>query len=185
MAKKKPLSTSAIVIVGVLIGGVHYSSSNTPDKSKVFLPLHSVTPGVLNTDVTQDTIQSTVCSSGWTATIRPTVTYTNNLKEKQLASDYKPYVAVIGSADPSLYEEDHLISLQLGGSPTDPKNLWPQPYEGTYGARKKDVVETELKREVCAGTITLATAQKAISSDWFEAYKKYVTDPNIPTTKEP
>jgi len=26
---------------------------------------------------------------------------------------------------PSHYEEDHLISLELGGNPRDPKNLWP------------------------------------------------------------
>ena len=26
------------------------------------------------------------------------------------------------------YQEDHLISLELGGNPTDPRNLWPEPY---------------------------------------------------------
>lgn len=34
------------------------------------------------------------------------------------------------------YEEDHLISLQLGGHPTDPKNLWPQPYRIKCGAHQ-------------------------------------------------
>jgi hypothetical protein len=28
--------------------------------------------------------------------------------------------------NPKDYEEDHLISLELGGAPRDPKNLWPQ-----------------------------------------------------------
>jgi hypothetical protein len=28
----------------------------------------------------------------------------------------------------SAFQEDHLISLELGGHPTDPRNLWPQPY---------------------------------------------------------
>jgi hypothetical protein len=137
---------------------------------------NKVTPGSLNTSVTQANIATTVCKSGWTATIRPTVTYTNKLKAEQLKTTYASYVAIWGSA-PSAYEEDHLISLQLGGNPSDPKNLWPEPYAG-IGARKKDVVETALKRLVCAGTIKLADAQKAIL-DWPTAYKKYVTPSDV------
>ena len=130
------------------------------------------TPGVLNTTVTQANIATTVCKSGWTATIRPTVTYTNKLKDTQLKTTYLAYTKMWGPAA-SGYEEDHLISLQLGGNPSDPKNLWPEPYAGN-GARKKDVVETALKRLVCAGTLKLADAQKAILN-WPAAYKKYVT----------
>ena len=29
---------------------------------------------------------------------------------------------------PSAFQEDHLISLELGGDPVDPRNLWPEPY---------------------------------------------------------
>ena len=32
------------------------------------------------------------------------------------------------TGSPSDYQEDHLISLELGGNPTDPRNLWPEPY---------------------------------------------------------
>jgi hypothetical protein len=131
-----------------------------------------ITPGLLNPSVVQSDIKTTVCKSGWTATIRPTVTYTNKLKMVQLKGEYAFETKVYGT-DASAYEEDHLISLQLGGDPSNPKNLWPQPYVG-QNARKKDVVETALKRLVCAGTITLATAQSAIL-DWPTAYKKYVT----------
>ena len=42
------------------------------------------TPGVLNPDVTQGNIRSTICRHGWTATIRPPVDYTNDLKRKQM-----------------------------------------------------------------------------------------------------
>src|SRR5207248_867932 len=42
------------------------------------------TPGVLNPDVTQATIRSTICTHGWTATIRPPVEYTNALKRTQM-----------------------------------------------------------------------------------------------------
>jgi len=135
-------------------------------------PDAKATPGVLNSAVTQANIADTVCKSGWTDTIRPPVSYTNKLKATQLATTYKSFVAVYG-ADLAGYEEDHLISLQLGGDPKDPKNLWPQPYAG-INARKKDVIETKLKRMICAKTITLKDAQKAISKDWVAAYNKYV-----------
>jgi hypothetical protein len=54
------------------------------------------------------------------------------------------------------YEEDHLVPLELGGSPTATTNLWPEPYSGTKTAYTKEGVETKLKNAVCAGTITLA-----------------------------
>ena len=138
------------------------------------LPIKKQTPGVLNPVVTQSNIKDNICKSGWTDTIRPPVSYTNKLKNDQLAGPYVSFTKIWGT-DPSAYEEDHLISLQLGGSPTDPKNLFPEPYSGN-NARKKDVVETKLKRLVCAGTITLKVAQKAISSDWAKAYQKYVVN---------
>ena len=142
---------------------------------------NSLTPGALNASVTQANIATTVCKSGWTATIRPTVGYTNKLKGTQLKTTYLSYTKIWGAAV-SGYEEDHLISLQLGGNPSDPKNLWPEPYSGN-GARKKDVVETALKRLVCAGTIKLADAQKAIL-DWPTAYKKYVTASDTADTSD-
>jgi hypothetical protein len=66
-------------------------------------------------------------------------------------------------------EIDHLVSLELGGS-NDLKNLWPEPYLPKPGAREKDVVEDTLHRQVCAGTISLATAQHEISTNWYAVY---------------
>ena len=43
-----------------------------------------LTPGVLNAAVTQATIRATICRHGWTRTIRPPVSYTNDLKRKGL-----------------------------------------------------------------------------------------------------
>jgi hypothetical protein len=57
---------------------------------------------------------------------------------------------------PSAYQEDHLISLELGGDPTDPRNLWPEPYPR---ASAVDRIENELNAEVCGGRLTLAQAQ--------------------------
>ncbi len=133
-------------------------------------PDPALTPGVLNPSVTQATIGSTVCVSGWTATIRPPSEYTTGLKIEQMA--------LYGYSDTSTadYEEDHLISLELGGSPTDPRNLWPEPYTASLadgrptGAHVKDGFETKLKNEVCSGTITLAQAQSEIGDHWVHAY---------------
>jgi hypothetical protein len=63
------------------------------------------------------------------------------------------------------YEEDHFIPLELGGHPTDPRNLWPQPIEQ---AKRKDRLELSLNRAVCAGRMTLGAAQHKIveSSLW-------------------
>jgi hypothetical protein len=54
-------------------------------------------------------------------------------------------------------QEDHLISLELGGNPTDPRNLWPEPYPR---AADVDKIENELNSEVCSGQLTLAEAQQ-------------------------
>ena len=108
------------------------------------------TPGVLNPDVAQATIATTICRSGWTATIRPPTSYTDALKIRQLR-EYRLH----GPA--SAYQEDHLISLELGGDPTDPRNLWPEPYPR---AAQVDRIENELNDEVCSGSLSLADAQR-------------------------
>jgi hypothetical protein len=110
----------------------------------------TLTPGVANPAVTQATIATTVCKSGWTRTIRPPVEYTNGLKREQMRSYHRP-------GGMSGYQEDHLISLELGGDPTDPRNLWPEPYPR---AKEMDGIENDLNAHVCSGKLTLAEAQR-------------------------
>lgn len=126
------------------------------------LPDQNCTPGAINPDVTQDTIQDTICRPGFTKTIRPPVSYTSSLKREQI----KEY----GYLDTNmhLYEEDHLISLELGGAPSDPKNLWPEPHGSP---NEKDSVENYLNQQVCEGKMTLEEAQKDISTNWYAIYK--------------
>jgi hypothetical protein len=107
------------------------------------------TPGVLNPDVTQANIRSTICMHGWTSTIRPPSSYTDDLKPRQMRA-YRETGSI------SDYQEDHLISLELGGSPTDPRNLWPEPYPR---ASQMDQIENQLNAAVCGGQMTLAQAQ--------------------------
>lgn len=124
------------------------------------LPDKDCTPGATDPKVTQDNINQTICVSGYTKTVRPPESYTNKLKLEQIADyDY---------TDTNLkdYEEDHLISLELGGSPSDPANLWPE-----YGAspNPKDKIENLCHQKVCNGQILLKDAQLQIATNWHTA----------------
>ncbi|MDH6577424.1 hypothetical protein [Kitasatospora sp. MAP5-34] len=133
--------------------------------SQAYLPLPdpACTPGAVNPSVTQSTINSTICVSGWTGTVRPPTSYTNKLKVQQIiAYGYS-------DTNPSDYEEDHFIPLELGGAPRDPRNLWPEPHSGVGTSGQKDAVENALKRAVCSGRVELAPAQNAIATDWTTA----------------
>ena len=78
--------------------------------------------------------------------------------------------ASAGTGCGRLYEVDHLVSLELGGS-NDQKNLWPEPYDPRPGAHEKDLAENHLHRAVCSGEMTLSEAQRAIASDWIAVYR--------------
>lgn len=125
---------------------------------QAFLPDPTCTPGEIDPIVTQDNLFTTICHAGYTQTVRPPVSYTNSLKKQQIA-DY-------GYTDTNMkdYEEDHFISLELGGSPTDPKNLWPEPHPSL---NEKDKVENYLHSQVCSGALTLKEAQQEISKNWY------------------
>src|SRR4051794_16510642 len=112
------------------------------------------TPGVTNPQATAATIATTICKAGWTATVRPSVSYTNNLKLRQLLADPR-----YTNHNPADYEEDHFIPLELGGDPHDPGNLWPEPHPRSG---RTDVDENRLHAAVCAGKITLADGQAQI-----------------------
>ena len=136
------LALVAIVVVALAPRGSGGSHGIVADPRR--------TPGVLNPDVTQADIRSTICKRGWTSTIRPPESYTDALKRKQMRA-YGETGSMSG------YQEDHLISLELGGSPTDPRNLWPEPYPR---ASQMDQQENALNAEVCSGQLTLAQAQQ-------------------------
>ncbi|MFE0026098.1 hypothetical protein [Amycolatopsis sp. NPDC059021] len=139
------------------------TAAATCSQADLPLPDPACTPGATNPDVTQGTIGSTICVSGWTSTIRPPTSYTNGLKRQGIA-DY-------GYSDTNLadYEEDHFLPLELGGAPKDPKNLWPEPHSGDQNSYSKDSVENAVKKAVCAGKVTLGDAQHAMLTNWTTA----------------
>jgi hypothetical protein len=144
MSLRAALVVVALVLLGIATVSPHGSSSKGPYHADL-----TRTPGVLNPDVTQATIDTTVCKHGWTKTIRPPTSYTNDLKRKQM----REYGVGGGLSD---YQEDHLISLELGGHPTDARNLWPEPYPR---ASEVDSIENELNAKVCSGRLSLEQAQ--------------------------
>jgi hypothetical protein len=131
-----------------------------------FLPDPGCTPGGADARVTPDTLSSTICRSGYTATVRPPLSVTEPIKRERMA-------AYGLSAPLSAYELDHLVPLELGGASTV-ANLWPEPWADPRGAHRKDDLENALKRQVCSGTLSLADARHAIASDWESAYRTYV-----------
>jgi hypothetical protein len=145
MSMRTLFVAAALLLLTVAYFDPHGSSSKGPYHADL-----GRTPGVVNPDVTQANIASTVCKHGWTRTIRPPTDYTNALKVRQMRA-----YGVAGSL--SDYQEDHLISLELGGHPTDPRNLWPEPYPR---ASEMDTIENQLNAKVCSGELTLDEAQR-------------------------
>jgi hypothetical protein len=122
------------------------------------LPDPACTPGSIDPAVTQATINSTICRSGYTATVRPPASDTGRWKIRTY---------VFYALDTSTRGEyDHLVPLELGGSNAT-SNLWIEP--GSI-PNPKDKVENRLHDQVCAGDISLATAQRAIATDWTTAH---------------
>jgi hypothetical protein len=126
------------------------------------LPDPACTPGARNPKVTQATLASTICRSGYTASIRPPVSITS--REKAANARSYGYTGSIKTA-----EYDHLISLALGGDPNDPRNLWVEPNDkraATNTTNSKEAVENVAHAAVCNGTISLEEVQAGIATDW-------------------
>jgi Bacterial SH3 domain len=154
-------------------------------------------PGVTNPDVTQESLSQTICNPSFKTgpPLRPPTSYTNPLKVSQMA-EYGDTVSDPGktcklhSDNVGCYEEDHLISLENGGHPRDPHNLWPEAYftriDGKpVGARQKDTVENYIRNAICfniAGyvshgmranaSLTLKRGQEILTGDWYACYMK-------------
>ena len=131
-------------------------------------PVSYAPPGALNLQVTQVMIHQTICIAGWTATVRPSTSYTNAVKLKLIRERGLP------DSDVTKYELDHFVPLALGGHPSSVENLWLQLWEGEQGAKKKDQVEATLHRMVCRGQISLDQARLEIAADWSKAFDRYV-----------
>lgn len=148
----------AVSLFTLGIYGCVEAASSSSESVPVNLPVRALTPGWLNPEVRQSNIQTTVCVSGYTKTIRPPTSYTGYLKRAELRWRKMP-----GSV--SEYQLDHFISLSLGGSAFDTRNLW---MESVEQARRTDRLEGQWHRDLCAGHLTLKQAQ-AVEIAWKRA----------------
>ncbi len=140
------------------------------------VPLPTV-PGKANPNVSQANIGTTICVPLWTSKVRPPTSYTNKIKFALMDA------AGIPRSDATKFELDHELSIEDGGDPSSPLNLWLQPYRGKYCTKwcsqDKDMLETLLKRLVCKGTIPLSEAQRELQTDWVAAWLARIgNDPN-------
>lgn len=115
------------------------------------LPDPHCTPGVTNPAA----IHQTICVTGWTATVRPPESYTEPIKRASIRA--------YGLPANTRGELDHLIPLEAGGSPSDPRNLW---IEVGPIPNLKDRVEAAARSAVCAGRMPLAVVQARFEHDW-------------------
>jgi hypothetical protein len=149
------------------------------------LPIRMLTPGATDSSVTQATIRTTICGpkvggETWSMRARAQLKNAAAVKQYLLATTYhrRP-------GKPKDYELDHLIPLELGGNPTDTRNLWPEPWEkkGAHkdafgyakdgkGAQSKDAFEDDLTRRVCklVKPMSLATARNKVKRNWHAAW---------------
>jgi hypothetical protein len=136
-------------------GTCHYRTAANGET----LPDPNCTPGAISPKVTEDTLATTICKTGYTKSIRPPASIT--------AAEKQANAAAYGYSGPlSGTEYDHLVPLELGGDPNDPRNLWIEP---DVSPNPKDGVESKLHQLVCAGRVPLAAAQQAIANDWTTA----------------
>ncbi|MGO8964821.1 hypothetical protein [Mycobacterium sp.] len=78
----------------------------------------------MNPKVTPDTLEATICRTGYTKSIRPPKEITE-AEKKANAAAYS-YTGQLSRA-----EYDHLVPLEVGGDPNDPRNLWVEPGDTT------------------------------------------------------
>jgi hypothetical protein len=119
-----------------------------------------VTPGA-----TFNVSVATICRSGYATSVR-------DVPESEKASVYAEYGITHHTTNE--YEIDHLISLELGGSNAI-TNLWPELNDHPHGyLNSKDILENHLHELICAGKVSLKTAQNFIATNWVSAYSRFL-----------
>ena len=137
-----------------------YTISQVKGVTKACKSVGGLPDPVCNPGAIRTTDLQSICHGGSTKQFRPTSEYTTALKKIQMV-----WYGMTGLLTKDV-EEDHLISLELGGHPTSPLNLWPEPWKGDYNAHIKDFVENRTHKLVCAGKMDIVEAQDRIASDW-------------------
>jgi len=111
-----------------------------------FAPNPTLTPGVVRPEITI----VEVCRTKWGRDVRRV---TDAMRREAMRRYGVPW------AKRHLYEIDHLIPRDLGGADVV-DNLWPQPLD--EARHIKDPLEVRIRKDVCAGTLSLEAAQRQL-----------------------
>ncbi|WP_158239158.1 hypothetical protein [Uliginosibacterium sp. TH139] len=134
--------------------------------SVLALPVMAIASGfpALNPDVRQNTLQQTICRKGYSATVRPSTSFTNPIKYRFMGESGIPL------HEASDWALDHRIAIALGGHPRQLSNF--QLLSSKANGRKSRI-EVKLLCLVCTGDMPLAQAQRELVDDWQGAYRRY------------
>jgi hypothetical protein len=152
---KRAAAIAAIGLAGAATGTAIKYSPLTAAR-----PDHHLTPGLALSDVTLEQIKEPNYSRG--------VRDVGDAERHAVARRYGKKLDYLHKC-----EIDHLIPLSWGGS-NDLTNLWPQPYDDTWGARVKDRLEVHGLKLIREGKLPLPEAQDEIARDWIGMYKRLI-----------
>jgi hypothetical protein len=162
---------SALVVFAVLLAVGSASAQHSRRVPGPQLPRHRVTPGA---HVHVRTAR--LCAPGYAARAR--AHRKHKVKRRRVFARYGLRPRRHG------YAIDRLIPLGLGGSSAI-RNLWPQHTYEPWGVRTKNRLELTLRRLVCSGQLSLASARHQIAANWIKAYKRYVLVVAVPPPAAP
>lgn len=124
------------------------------------LPDRSCSPGAVYSKLTK----SVICSASFrTGDYRNVPAAEKHAVEAEYGLEPRPYGSTL--------EIDHIVSLELGGS-NDIANLFPERADVAPGYHVKDKLENRTHELVCAGRLSLRSAQHRIASDWEALYRR-------------
>jgi hypothetical protein len=152
-------------VPGEAAGGPDLSGVQVPDivmpavQGRVSLPSSTLTPGAVTT-----TDANTVCNM-------PAHAQAPGMPPPVQTAVLTAYGYTTAAAQHK-YVLDYLVPYDLGGATTQ-ANIWPAAIRGT-GFYQKTQTDYILRQLVCRRSISLVTAQKALATNWYVAWLRYV-----------
>lgn len=148
----QPVSVGSTVLIGPRTRSSDCSRGQKPDRR--------CSPGAYSSGLTT----AVICASTFrTGTIRDVPQSEKYTVEREYGMAARPYGRTI--------EIDHVVALEIGGS-NDIANLFPEPGSGPDDYHVKDALENRAHDMVCAGQLSLHTAQASMAIDWEALYRR-------------
>lgn len=131
-------------------------------------PVQAMPAELLDSAVTPENVQQTICRIGYTASATPPDAWSSAAMRRLLLRGGTE-LAVSGT-----YVLDRVVPISLGGHATQEANLQLLELSGNRSAPRKRALERRLHQLVCAGKLGLREAQSALYPDWAPAYGRYI-----------